>query len=200
MKSAPWQDGRWILCSVKETNQSVQKNTWQSNGVCIYDWTAHTHTVELLHASANIDHISAKCMLGQARAIINNKKVAAIADQPATVKVHPLKPAEGLLYCFNCSGPNHLARHCQLEWPEQRGKPHVRCYKCPGNGKKGGVWVPPLPHIMHNLAYQWCVCASIEWCVVHWLIRNALAPLWKVQFVAHGMDGRRMYWQLMENI
>ena len=68
---------------------------------------AHT---ELLWASANVDCIPAECLLGRVRAIVNNEKVAATADRPATVKVHPLMLAEGLLYCFNCFGPSHLVR------------------------------------------------------------------------------------------
>ena len=115
------------------------------------------HTEELLLASANVECIPAEHMLGWPRAIINNEKVAATADQPATVKVHPLKPTECLLYCFNCSGPNHLAWHCQLEWPEQHSKPYVRCYKCQ---KKSHT----TPKCSGNREREWGVSTTLALC------------------------------------
>ena len=71
-----------------------------------------THTQELLRASADIDHIQTESILSRSRAVVNNERVGATVDQSATEKVSLPKPTETLLYCFNCSGPNHLAKHC----------------------------------------------------------------------------------------
>ena len=97
------------------------------------------HTQELLRASADIDCIQTESVLSRARAVVN--------DRSATEKVPLPKPTENSLYCFNCSGPNHLAKHCQFERPRQRRKPTLRCYrcqkedhvasKCPENGDRG---------------------------------------------------------------
>ena len=73
------------------------------------------HTQELWRASADIDHIQTESIHSRARAIVNNERVAATVDQSATEKVLPPKPMENSLYCFNLSGPNHLAKHCQFE-------------------------------------------------------------------------------------
>ena len=73
------------------------------------------HTQELLRASADIDSIQTESILSRARAVVNNERVAATIDRSATGKVPLSKPTENSLYCFNCSGPNHLAKHCQLE-------------------------------------------------------------------------------------
>ena len=72
------------------------------------------HTQKLLRASADIDCIQMKSILSQARAIVNNERVAATIDRSATEKVPLPKPTENSLYCFNCSGPNHLDKHCQF--------------------------------------------------------------------------------------
>ena len=174
MNSEPWQDSTWILCDVKETCQSVRRNTWQSNDLCIYGCLPGQTSFY-----KHVDHILTECMLGWARAIIKNEKVAATAKWPATV-VHPLQPAECSLYCFNGFRPNHLARHCQLEWHNQHSKPHIGCYKCqkkedhtmskcPRKQKKrGGKWVPPLPHVMKKTSLPVMHRASTEWRVVHW--------------------------------
>ena len=104
-------------------------------------------TQELLRASADIDSIQTESMLSRARAVVNNERVAATIDRSATEKVPLPKPTEKSLYCFNCSGPNHLAKHCQFERPTQRRKSSFRCYrcqkeghiasKCPENGDRG---------------------------------------------------------------
>ena len=68
------------------------------------------HTQELLCASADNDHIQTESILSWAR-------VVATANRSATEKVPLPKPKENSLYSFNCSWPNHLAKHCQFEWP-----------------------------------------------------------------------------------
>ena len=40
------------------------------------------------------------------------------------------KTTEKSLYCFNCYGANHLAKHCPFERLRQRRKPTLRCYRC----------------------------------------------------------------------
>ena len=88
------------------------------------------HTQELLHASADIDCIQTESILSRARAVVNNERVAATITRSATEKVPLSKPTENSLYRFNCSGPNHLAKHCQFERPRQRCKPTLQCYRC----------------------------------------------------------------------
>ena len=73
------------------------------------------HTQELLHASTDIDRIQMESILSQAKAVVNNERVAVTVDRSATENMPLPKPTENLLYCFNCSGPNHLAKHCQFE-------------------------------------------------------------------------------------
>ena len=88
------------------------------------------HTQELLRASADTDSIQTENILSRARAVVNNERVATTVDRSATEKLPLSKPTENSLYCFNCSGPNHLAKHCQFERPRQRRKPTLRCYRC----------------------------------------------------------------------
>ena len=105
------------------------------------------HTRELLRASTDIDCIQTESILSQARAVVNNERVAATVNRSATEKVPLPKPTENSLYCFNCSEPNHLAKHCQFERLRQHCKPTLRCYrfqkeghvvsKCPENGDRG---------------------------------------------------------------
>ena len=88
------------------------------------------HIRELLRASADIDCIQTESILSWARAVVNNERDASPINRSATEKVPLPKPTENLLYCFNCSGPNHLANHCQLEWPRQLRKPTLQCNRC----------------------------------------------------------------------
>ena len=72
------------------------------------------HTQELC-ASTNIDRIQTESILSRASVVVNNERIAATVDRSATKKMPLPKPTENLLYCFNYSGPNHLAKHCQFE-------------------------------------------------------------------------------------
>ena len=113
------------------------------------------HTQEFLCASADIDRIQMESILSRVRAIVNNERVAATVNRSATEKVPLPKPTENSLYCFNCSGPNHLAKHCQFERLRQHRKPTLRCYrcqeeghvvsKCLENGNRGERCAPLLP-------------------------------------------------------
>ena len=134
------------------------------------------HTQELLRASADIDRIQTESILSRARAVVNNERVAATVDRSAAEKVPLPKPTENSLYCFNCSGPNHLAKHCQFERLRLRRKPTLRWYrcqeghvasKCPENGDRGEIWAPISPR------EKWKPTSS-DACVHQLLVRRSI--------------------------
>ena len=95
------------------------------------------HTQELLRASANIDRNQTESILSRARAVVNNERIAATVDRSATEKVPLPKPTENSLYYFNCSGPNHLAKHCQFGRPMLQMPGVPRRVKMSGKQRQG---------------------------------------------------------------
>ena len=160
------------------------------------------HTQELLGASADIDHFPMESILSQARAVVNNERVAATVDRSATEKVPLPKPTENSLYCFNCSGPNHLANTASLNdqgsavsHPSNVTDGRKRATSCQ-NVQKTETGERYEHHSRpgkneNQPASDACV-PVMRACI------NSL--LWGVWFVAHRVGTRQKCWPLTEKV
>ena len=97
------------------------------------------HVKQLLRASARINSLTLTQVLESARDIIKDMPRE---EEPVVAAVQPVakesksqsRPDQRVgLICFNCNGPNHIARDCRVEGRggrvDGRGG-RVRCYRC----------------------------------------------------------------------
>ena len=200
---------RWVLRGIEETLQPVQGSPASDPEVCVHGRTACPYPGVVacicrywLHPDGKHTQPSkGRCEQWKGcchRPPISHRKIA------STQAHGEFAGSPWAWYYFNFSGPNH----CQFERPRQHRKPTSRCYrcqkeghvssKCPENGDRGEMWAPLSPREKWNSTSQWCVYASTEWCVIHWLTRGAHGLLWGVRLVAQRVGTRQKCWPLTE--